>query len=99
ASSLGVTAGSLLFTFQTGGAIPPAQTLTAYSSGAPLNFTATASSVGNWLFVSPTSGVTSTILSIFVNPIGLAAGTYTGAVTVAAMGSSNGSQTEAVTPV
>ena len=49
----------------------------------PLNFTATASSMGNWLFVSPTSGVTSTILSIFVNPVGLDAGTYTGAVTVA----------------
>ena len=98
-SALNTTAGSLVFTYQIGGAAPAPQTITAFSSGAPLNFTATASSVGNWLFVSPSSGVTSTVLSIFVNPIGLAAGTYTGSVTVAASASSNGSQTEAVTLV
>jgi hypothetical protein len=96
-SALNTTAGSLQFTYQIGGAAPAPQTITAYSSGAPLNFTATASSAGNWLFVSPSNGVTSTILSIFVNPIGLAAGVYTGSVTVTANESSNGSQTEAVT--
>src|SRR2546430_7380843 len=31
---------------------------------------------GNWLFVSPSSGVTSTVLSVFVNPTALAPGTY-----------------------
>jgi Viral BACON domain len=96
-SALNTTAGSLQFTYQVGGAAPAPQTITAFSSGAPLNFTATASSVGNWLFVSPASGVTSTVLSVFVNPVGLSAGVYTGSVTVSAGGSSNGSQTEAVT--
>jgi len=95
-SALNTTAGSLQFTYQIGGAAPAPQTITAFSSGAPLNFTATASSVGNWLFVSPSSGVTSTVLSVFVNPVGLSAGVYTGSVTVSAGGSSNGSQTEAV---
>jgi len=98
-AALNTTAGSLQFAYQVGGAAPPPQNLTVFSSGAPLNFTATAASVGNWLFVSPSSGVTSTVLSIFVNPIGLSAGVYSGTVTVAAGGSSNGSQTEAVTLV
>ncbi len=96
-AALNTTAGSLQFTYQTGGAAPPPQTITAYSSGSQLNFTAAASSVGNWLFVSPSSGVTSDVLSVFVNPIGLAVGVYTGSVTVSAGGSSNGSQTEAIT--
>ena len=96
-STLNTTAGSLQFAYQVGGAAPPPQTITAYSSGAPLNFTASASSVGNWLFISPLDGVTSAILSVFVNPIGLAAGVYTGSVTVTANGSSNGAQTEVVT--
>lgn len=98
-SALNTTTGSLQFAYQIGGAAPPPQNITAFSSGAPLNFTATAASVGNWLFVSPSNGVTSTVLSIFVNPIGLSAGVYSGTVTVAAGGSSNGSQTEAVTLV
>jgi hypothetical protein len=96
-SSLNTTGGSMLFAYQVGGAAPPPQTITAFSSGAPLNFTAVAASAGNWLFVSPISGVTSTILSIFINPTALTPGTYTGSVTVSASGSSNGSQTEVVT--
>ena len=96
-SSLNTAAGSLAFTYQIGGAAPAAQTITAYSSGSPLNFTASASSVGNWLFVSPASGVTSAVLSVFVNPAGLAAGAYVGSVTVSSPGSANGAQTEPVT--
>ena len=96
-SSLGATSGALQFLYQVGGPSPPPQTLTVYSSGAPLNFNASASSSGNWLFVSPGSGATSTILSVFVNPASLAPGTYTGLVTVTAAGSSNGSQTKMVT--
>ncbi len=96
-SSLNTTAGPLAFSYQTGGATPPAQTINAFSSGSPLNFTATAASSGNWLFVSPANRVTSAALSVFVNPSGLAAGTYDGSVTVSSPQSVNGSQTEPVT--
>ena len=98
-SNLGMTGVSLLFTYQVGGATPPPQPLTVFSSGAPLNFSASAASVGNWLFVSPSSGVTSTVLSVFVNPTALAPGTYSGNVTVTAASSSNGSQIATVTLV
>jgi hypothetical protein len=96
-SFLSLAPSALSFAYQVGGVLPASQTLTAYSSGAQLNFTATASSVGNWLFVSPTNGATSTTLNVFVNPVGLAPGTYVGTVTVAAAGSSNRSQIETVT--
>ncbi|MCX6632635.1 MAG: hypothetical protein NTW28_33950 [Candidatus Solibacter sp.] len=47
-----------------------------------------ADSGGNWLFVGPQSGSTSSnnVLTVFVIPTGLAAGTYTGTVTVTATG-------------
>ncbi len=95
-SVLSATQSSLQFVFQTGVA-PQPQTFTAFSTGIPLNFTATASSAGNWLFVSPATGVTSAIVSVFVNPDGLASGTYTGAIVLTSPASSNGSQTVPVT--
>ena len=60
-SSLTLTSTSLSFNYQIGGAAPPAQTVTAFSSSAPIRFTASASSPGNWLFVSPANGVTSAL--------------------------------------
>ena len=96
-SALGATQTSLQFTYQTGGVAPAPQTFTAHSTGIALKFTAAASSAGNWLYVSPASGVTSAVVSVFVNPDGLASGTYTGTVTVTASGSTNGSQTVPVT--
>ncbi len=96
-SSLNLSSSTLTFNYQIGDTTPPAQTITASSSVAPTHFTASASSAGSWLFVTPASGVTSALLSIFVSPQGLAAGTYSGAVTVTASGSTGGSQTANVT--
>ncbi len=99
-SSLNITAASHSRSpYQIGGATPQRRkpSTLAIRSSSQLNFTATAASAGNWLFVSPASGTTSAALSVFVDPSGLGAGTYSGSVTVSSPGSVNGSQTEVVT--
>jgi Viral BACON domain len=85
---------SLSFTFQAGGTTPAAQTVNVTGSSA-LSYTA-ATSAG-WLSVTPASGNTPGNLSISVNPAGLAAGTYSGAVAITAAGASNSPQKVAVT--
>ncbi|MGC2198086.1 MAG: choice-of-anchor D domain-containing protein, partial [Terriglobales bacterium] len=77
---------SLSFTYQSGGTTPAAQTVNLTSSGA-VSYTAAASP--GWLSVTPAGGSTPGSLSVSVNPAGLAAGSYTGAVTVTAAGASN----------
>ncbi len=76
---------SLSFTTQqVGGAptpAPPAQTLNV-SSGGGVPFTAAASSPGNWLAVSPASGTTPANVTVSINPAGLAAGSYTGSISL-----------------
>jgi hypothetical protein len=84
---------SLSFTFQTGGTTPAAQSVTLSSTSA-LNYTAAASA--GWLGVTPASGSTPGSLSVSVNPAGLAAGNYTGTVTLTASGASNSPQKIAV---
>ena len=61
------------------------------SSGTALNYTTATSAT--WLLVTPASGSTPGSLSVSVNPGGLAAGTYTGNVTVTAAGASNSPKT------
>ena len=77
------------------GANPPNQTIALSNSGVgTLNWTATADSTSPaWLAVSPGSGTGSTTLTVSVNASGLAAGTYTKAITVAATGAANTPQT------
>jgi len=85
-----VTPPTLTFNYATGSPAPPPQSVTvALSNGATTAFTATAATAppgGSWLSVMPTSGSTPTALSISANPTGLANGTYTGTITIAAMG-------------
>jgi uncharacterized protein (TIGR03437 family) len=71
------------------GATPPAQTVTVFtSSSTPVPFQAAANPAGggNWLAVTPASGTTQTqppaLLNVAVNTAGLAAGVYTGSITV-----------------
>jgi uncharacterized protein (TIGR03437 family) len=56
--------------------------------GASASFTAVASSTGNWLSVSPSSGNGPTTLTISASPTGLNAGTYSGTITVTGGGNS-----------
>ena len=75
------------------------------SSNTPINFTAAATSTGNWLSVTPTTGVTgatgapATNLTLAINPTGLAAGTHTGTVTITSPDASNSPRTVTVTLV
>lgn len=94
-SALIATPASLSFVAFAGQSAPPAQTITVYNQGtAALGWTATASAA--WLTVNPGSGMLPQTISVSVNPSGLAAGTYTGAITVTASGAANSPQTVSV---
>ncbi|MGB7759305.1 MAG: hypothetical protein WBL61_05720 [Bryobacteraceae bacterium] len=93
--TISVSPGMLSFDFQagSGGTVSPGQ-LTVTAAGGTASFQASASSTGNWLSVTPTSGTTSasTILTVQVNPAGLAANTtYPGTITINGVNGSEGS--------
>jgi len=77
----------LNFTYQIGSTAPASQPITV-NDPSGVNFTATAASVpaGSWLSVTPGSGSTSGSVSVSVNTTGLAANTYNGTITIAALG-------------
>lgn len=90
---LSVSPSTLTFGYQQQIAGPPSpQSLRVSSSGPALNFTAQASTTpagGTWLGVSPTNantGISGATLSVSINPLGLAIGTYTGQITVSSSG-------------
>lgn len=80
---------ALNFTGTVGGAAPSAQSVSLTSSGEALNFTASAASAANWLSVAPLTGATPTTLNVSVNPSGLGAGVYSGAITITPGGTGN----------
>ena len=88
---------SLKFTYQIGGAAPTPQVVTPASSSTAINFTVTPQSAGNWITANPIFGTTPNPISVGINPAGLAAGTYTGSVTVTGTGEGNGPQAVPVT--
>ena len=100
--NISVSTASLSFSSQVGSAPPATQPIGVTASAGSLPFTATTSvTTGgtNWLSVSPTSGTatqTATNLTVSVNPQNLAAGTYTGTVTITGQGASNGPQSVVV---
>jgi hypothetical protein len=82
---------SLAFSYQQGGTVPPAQTLSATNSGSStaISFSDSATG-GSWLSVNRTSGSTPGSIGVSVNPGSLAAGTYNGSVQVSSSyGSAN----------
>lgn len=93
--AVSATPTSLTFNYRAGDSVPAAQQLTVSGSGAA--FSATASSNGNWLAVSPAGGNTPGTVSVSVNPSGLTANTYTGTVIVAGASGASGSTTVTVT--
>jgi uncharacterized protein (TIGR03437 family) len=97
-----VSPGPLSFSFQvgSGGIVSPGQ-LTLSASGGTASFQASASSSGNWLSVTPSSGSTSTstTLTVQANPAGLSASStpYTGTITITGLNGTVGSTTVNVT--
>jgi uncharacterized protein (TIGR03437 family) len=94
-ATISATPGSLAFNYSLGDSVPPAQTISVGSSGAPLSFDASVSvsNGNNWLFISPAGTLTApTTLAVSVFPTGLAAGTYKGAVNLVVAGASNSPQ-------
>lgn len=79
--------GSQMLTFQYtyGGALPATQNVAIANAGGG-TFTWTASASPYWLGVSATSGSVPGTLGVLVNPVNLAAGTYTGSIQVTAAG-------------
>jgi len=98
AQTLSVIPNSLTFNYQIGSAQPAVQTLAVSSTGGTLSFTATAATSGGgvWLTASPSSGMTPGTVSVSIIPAGLAAGTYSGTITIAAAGATNSPQTVSV---
>ena len=88
-TTLSVSPANLSFAYQTGGAVPASQPINVTSTSA-LGYTATSS--GSWLSVTPANGNTPGSLTASVNPSGLAAGSYSGTITVTASGASNSPQ-------
>jgi PKD repeat protein len=87
APALSVTPASLSFSATAGGASPASKTLSvANSGGGTLSFTA--ADDAPWLSVTPASGTAPRDLTVSADVSGLAAGTYTGKVTVTSSGSS-----------
>jgi Viral BACON domain len=86
---------SLSFSYQTGGTVPAAQSVSVTSSGSAISYNVSTSAT--WLSATPASGSTPGSVSVSVTPGSLAAGTYTGSVTLTASGASNSPKTIPIT--
>ncbi len=90
---------ALSFTYQVGGAIPPPQSILTASTGTALAyspFPIISSGGGSWLEAS--SGLTTpNPILVDVNPTGLGAGVYNGAISVSATNAANSPQKVPVT--
>ncbi len=86
-----VSATSLAFAAQVGGAAPGPRSVSVSSTGPVFNFqTAAVISVSQpWLRVGPGAASTPASVSVSVNPAGLAPGTYNGSVSISAPGTVN----------
>ena len=89
------TPATLTFTYKAGDALPASLPISVSGGGGTLTFSATASSNGNWLSVSPASGTTpatgAATVNVSVSPVNLATGDYQGTVTVVGTGAATGS--------
>ena len=88
---LNVPNATLSFTGQVG-STPPAQTVNITATSGTLLYTVTQSANSPWLTV-PTAGITTTPLSVSVNPAGLVPGTYTASINIAPSTAGNSPQT------
>ncbi len=83
AAGISATPSSLTFTASAGSAAAVTQPIRlSASGGTAVAFTVVASSAGNWLSVSPSSGSTPSTLVVSASPTGLSPGSYNGKVSV-----------------
>ena len=95
---LAVSPATLSFSSVAGGADPAAKTFSVTNTGTgSLSFTT--SDDAPWLSATPTSGTAPQDVTVSVDTAGLAAGTYTGKVTVTAAGAAGSPKDVAVTLV
>ena len=87
APTLGASPAALSFTATQGATNPAPQTVTISNSGGTLNWSA--SETAAWLSLSPATGAGAGPLAASVNTAGLAPGTYTSTITVAASGATS----------
>lgn len=97
-ASLAVAPQALTFQYTFGGAVPAAQNAAITNAGGG-TLAWTASTSAYWLDVAVASGAAPATLAVSVNPVNLAAGTYTGSVQVAAAGTIGSPAAVAVTLV
>jgi len=78
------TPAALAFNYVIGTAVPAAQQVQAATTGnsIPLSMTASTKDGANWLSVTPATAATPATLTVAVSPLTLAAGIYTGTVTI-----------------
>jgi uncharacterized protein (TIGR03437 family) len=90
--TISLSLSNLNFAFTVGGAAPAAQTVSVVNTGGgTLSYIVTSNAA--WLNASASGGT----ITVSVTPVGLAANTYHGAITVSAVGASNTPQTISVT--
>lgn len=93
--AIGLSATSFTFTSGVNGT-PASQTLNITNTGGgTLSYTVSENT--EWLTVAPLTGTAPSAVTLSVSTVGLAAGTYTGTVSVASTGASNTPQTVTVT--
>jgi uncharacterized protein (TIGR03437 family) len=94
AANMAVSPGSLEVAYQIGSAPPTARTINVTSTTqVPLNVTATASSNGNWLAISPPAANAPGAFTVTINPAGLTAGNYSGTILFSSQAAGNTPQT------
>ena len=96
---LAVSPASMSFTAQAGGKPPAGQTIAMISTGELLGFKVTTGPSAAWLSASPGDGQTPGSITVSVNPAGLAAGTYSSSVSIAATEAGNSPRVVPVTLV
>jgi uncharacterized protein (TIGR03437 family) len=94
APSFQISTATLTFSAIAGGAAPPPQAFTLSSAVARLAYSISTSS--SWLSASPSSGSIPVSVQISVDPSQLAAGSYTGSVTITAPDANPSTQTIAI---
>ncbi len=99
AQRLAISVTALTFNAPAGATFVPVQQFTIAANTGTLNWTASSSTItgGNWLLTTSTTGATPATVNAQVSVIGLAKGSYQGAITIAAIGASNSPQTITVT--